>query len=141
MSMPQWWIDRIAEYIPDVTAARNRARQLKQRRTTILTELAKARKERQAILKKQKDADVSAQDARVIQLGKEWSQTETDLAALQKEVFLLIPRYAAIVAVYEREKKPRLEATTRDALRKAETLKNELNRTYAAIRRQRRTDK
>ena len=99
MSMPQWWIDRIAEYIPDVTAARNRARQLKQRRTTILTELAKARKERQAILKQQKDADVSAQDSRVIQLGKEWSQTETDLAALQKEVFLLISRYAAIVAV------------------------------------------
>ena len=141
MPMPQWWVDRIADYIPDVTAARNKAKQLKQRRTTILAELTAARKERQAILKKQKDADVSAQDARVIQLGKEWSQTETDLAALQKEVFLLIPRYAAIVAVYEREKKPNLEPKVSQALRKAETLKNELNRTYAAIRRQRKAGK
>ena len=141
MPMPQWWVDRIADYIPDVTAARNKAKQLKQRRTTILAELTAARKERQAILKKQKDADVSAQDARVIQLGKEWSQTETDLAALQKEVFLLISRYAAIVAVYEQERKPKLEPKVSQALRKAETLKNELNQTYAAIRKQRKTGK
>lgn len=141
MPMPQWWIDRITAYIPDVTAAGKRASKLKQRRTTILTELAQARKERQAKLKQQQDADVSAQDARVIQLGKEWSQTETDLAALQKEVFLLIPRYAAIIAVYEQEKKPNLEPKVSQALRKAERLKKELNRTYAAIRRQRKTGK
>ena len=141
MSMPQWWIDRIADYIPDVTAAINQAKQLKQRRTTILAALDAARKDRQAMLKQRKDADVSAQDDMVVQLGKEWSQTETDLATLQKEVFLLIPRYAAIVAAYEREKKPKMEPKVSQALRKAERLKNELNRTYAAIRRQRKTGK